>query len=177
MAITKWDLRFMDVAQLIASWSKDSSTKVGAVIADPAHRIVSTGYNGLPRGLADDGARMTDRDVKLRLTLHAEHNAILFAQRDLLGCTIYVTAHPCAHCAAQIVQTGIARVVFASSGSYEERWAADIQLAAELFGDTGVGVERADRSGLAELQRLGQEFDARCEPDQHERCASANTER
>lgn len=148
MAITKWDLRFMDMALLVSGWSKDPSTKVGAVIADPAHRVVSTGYNGLPRGLVDDEARLTDREVKLRLTLHAEHNAILFAQRDLLGCTIYVSAHPCAHCAAQIVQTGIARVVYGNpANGFNERWAADIQIAAELFGERSIGMDAIEVQG------------------------------
>ena len=93
----KWDYRFLDLAAVVASWSKDGSTKVGAVITDPDHRVVSLGFNGFPRGLDDVDL---PREEKLRRTLHAEENALLFASRPLDGCSIFVTHPPCARCAA-----------------------------------------------------------------------------
>ena len=105
-----WHKRFLTLAEHIAGWSKDPSTKVGAVIVDQQRRIVSTGYNGFPQGVVDNP--QLPRERKLMRTLHAEANAILFAKRDLSGCTIYVTHHPCAHCAAMIIQAGIKRVVY-----------------------------------------------------------------
>jgi dCMP deaminase len=134
----KWDLRFLEMATLVGSWSKDPSTKVGAVIADEYNRVVSVGYNGLPVGIADSEERILDRDVKLRLTVHAEHNAILFAQRSLFGCVIYTTAPPCAHCAAQIVQVGIASVISRRNQQYQERWADDLRLTDAIFQEAGV---------------------------------------
>ena len=139
----KWDKRFLRLAAEIACWSKDSSTKVGAVIVDPQRRIVSTGYNGLPAGVDDDPAMLADRDTKLSLTLHAEHNAILFAQRSLADCTLYVwPMPPCAHCAAQIAQVGIARVVSGRpTPEQAERWGESFRLAQWVFGQRGIACE------------------------------------
>lgn len=140
----KWDERFLQLAGSISSWSKDPSTKVGAVIVDPDNRVVSSGYNGLPRGVEDRLDRLNERDVKLRLTLHAEHNAILFACRDLTGCTIYITAPPCAHCAAQIIQTGITRVVYRQpEPEFAARWGEHTALAQEVLAELDVEVAAA----------------------------------
>ena len=134
-----WDMRFMDLAGEISTWSKDPTTSVGCVIVDQQRRIVSTGYNGFPAGIEDDEAKMRDRETKLRMTIHAEHNAILFAQRSLKGCTLYVTMPPCAHCAAQIVQVGITRVVSASPEPNQlERWGRDFELAEAMFEQAGI---------------------------------------
>lgn len=135
--MSKWDKRFMDMAFLVASWSKDPSTKVGAVIVDTNNRVVSLGYNGPPRGVEDDAT--IDRDTKLRRTIHAEKNAILFARGGTAGCTLYVTHHPCGPCAAVIAQVGIDRVVIPSGEStLSHRWAADICEAARMFHQAGV---------------------------------------
>src|SRR5690606_5617355 len=90
---TKWDRRFLAVASVVASWSKDPGTKVGAVIADPAkRRIVSTGYNGVPRNMED--VNLDDRVSKLQRTIHAEMNAILNSCERLDGHTLYVSSLP-----------------------------------------------------------------------------------
>lgn len=138
MAPSKWDNRFLDLAELVASWSKDDSTHVGACIVDASNRVVSLGYNGPPQGVKDG---FVDRDQKLRRTLHAETNAILFANKDIAGCTLYVTHPPCAHCAAMIIQRGIARVVFiAPAPGFTARWAEDVREAKNLFEEAGVKV-------------------------------------
>lgn len=138
----KWDFRFLDLAALVASWSRDSSTQVGAVIVDPDHRVVSLGFNGFPRGLEDVDL---PRDEKLRRTIHAEENALLFASRSLDGCSIYITHPPCARCAAKIIQTGTARVVFwEPSDAFAERWADEMATSFAMFDEAGVeyfGVE------------------------------------
>lgn len=136
---SQWDKRFISVAQLIATWSKDPSTKVGAVIVDNCNRIVSTGFNGFPRGVDDRG---TTRDVKLLRTIHAEENALLFAKCDVTGMTIYVTHAPCARCAAKLIQAGIARIVCTPADDYfAARWATDLQEAFEMYNQAGVFVE------------------------------------
>lgn len=138
--MSKWDVRFMEMARLVASWSKDPSTKVGAVIADQHNRVVSQGYNGPPRGVEDDPG--VDRDTKLRRTIHAEKNAILFARGDVSDCTLYVTHHPCGPCAAFIVQAGISRVVVPDGeSSLGHRWAADICEAEWIFQQAQVRVD------------------------------------
>lgn len=128
----------MELAKLVASWSKDGSTKVGAVIVDEQRRIVSTGYNGPPQGVKDE---YTDRTQKLRRTLHAETNALAFAQRNVRGCTIYVTHPPCSQCAAQIIQHGIRKVVFdLPTYNFLTRWGDDYKESLAMFSEVGVEV-------------------------------------
>lgn len=132
----KWHHRFMDKARMVSSWSKDT-TKVGAVIADGRSVSVSEGFNGPPRGVQDDPT--IDRETKLRRTLHAELNAVLFARRDLTGMTLYCTHHPCGPCAAVIAQVGITRVVIPDDQpQFSKRWDADIQEAKWTFKQAGV---------------------------------------
>lgn len=135
--MTNWHERFLTLAEHIAGWSKDPSTKVGAVIVDQQRRIVSTGYNGFPQGAKDSPTMVRDR--KLLRTLHAEANAILFAKRDLTGCTIYVTHHPCAHCAAMIIQAGITTVKFRiTKFGPDDYWNASMYEAQLMMGEAGV---------------------------------------
>lgn len=94
--MSKWDRRMLGLVNLVATWSKDPSTGVGAVIVDSKNRIVSVGFNGFPRAVCDSDEALFDRDEKLRRTIHAEENALLFAGRSVEGCTIYVTHPPCA---------------------------------------------------------------------------------
>ena len=136
--LTKWDNRFLDLAQLVASWSKDDSTQVGSCIVDTSNRVVSLGYNGPPQSVRDG---FKDRDQKLRRTIHAEANALAFANRDVGLCTLYVTHPPCAHCAAMIIQRGISKVVFIPpSQGFAERWVDDMAEAKDMFREAGVMV-------------------------------------
>ena len=136
---TVWDTRMLAVASEVAGWSKDPSTKVGAVIADGSHRIVGQGFNGLPRGVRDDPAVLADRDEKLRRTIHAEVNAVLLAGRSVAGCTIYVTHPPCARCAAVLIQVGIARVV-ATDRALGSHWAAELASSERMLREAGVEI-------------------------------------
>lgn len=140
--MTKWDRRFLGLANLVATWSKDSSTGVGAVIVDAKNRIVSMGFNGFPRAVHDDEAALNNRDEKLRRTIHAEENALLFAGRPVEGCTIYVTHPPCARCAAKLIQAGIVRVVSRPPwNSFVERWADDMRSASAMFAEAGTAFD------------------------------------
>jgi dCMP deaminase len=135
----KWTKRFIDMAELVGSWSKDPSTRVGAVIVDNKQRIVSTGFNGFPRGVQDRVD--VGRETKLARTIHAEANAILFAGRQLDGCTIFVTQPPCSNCAALIIQAGIKRVVTAKpDDAFMERWNASIMESWQMFREAGIEV-------------------------------------
>lgn len=140
MSLRTWDMRFLDQAKLVAGWSKDPSTKVGAVIVDEHHRVVSQGFNGFARGVADSKTRLHTREIKYRLVLHAECNAILFAQRQLEGCTLYTwPMQPCAQCASMVVQVGIRRVVSVRpSADKIDRWGKDMSLAKEIMREGGV---------------------------------------
>lgn len=134
----KWHGRFIDLARTIASWSKDPSSKIGAVIVDPNNRVVSTGYNGFPVGVVDSQERYENRDLKYKMILHAEENAIMFARRDLTSCSLYVTdIPPCSHCAALIIQSGISKV-YAPKIDIPERWRQSIELSKMMFREAGV---------------------------------------
>ena len=132
----------LGMAKHTAQLSKDPSTKVGAVIFDPKRRIVSAGYNGFARGVNDTPERLENRDVKYRLVLHAEKNAIMFATAPLEGCTIAVTHPCCAQCAAVIIQSGIKHVIWSKPDDvFVSRWAEDMALTNMQFAEAGVTVE------------------------------------
>ena len=138
--IDKWHLRFLRLAREVASWSKDPSTQVGCVIVDQSRRVVSLGFNGLPAGMADTAARLLDRDLKLALTIHAEENALLFAGRSVHGCTAFVTRHPCAHCAAKLIQSGIGAVVYLTNPDFDRRWADNLAISALALAEAGIPI-------------------------------------
>ena len=112
-----WEEYFMGVAMLAARRSKDPNTQVGACIVSPDNIIVSTGYNGMPKGCSDDEFPW-DRegtDTKYPYVVHAELNAILNANgRDLRGCNLYVALFPCNECTKAIIQSGIKEVFYLS---------------------------------------------------------------
>lgn len=112
----KWDMRFLDLAKEMARWSKDPSTRIGAVVVDPVtRRILSTGYNGFPRGIEDTEERLNDREQKYGLIVHAEMNAIYNATLSgvsLNNSHLFVTGLPsCSDCAKGIIQVGIKEVI------------------------------------------------------------------
>jgi len=137
----------IEMAHHVAKLSKDPSTKVGAVLFDEKRRIVSAGYNGFARGVADTDERLSNRDVKYRLVLHAEKNAILFATGPTHGCTMVVTHPCCAQCAALIIQAGVAHVMWPKPATeFEERWRQDLVLTREQFTEAGVSIFDVDVS-------------------------------
>ncbi len=136
----KWDTRFLGLATHISAWSKDPSSQVGAVISD-GKRIVSLGYNGFATGVADAPERLSDRNCKLNLTIHAEENAMIFAKRDLTGCSVYVTHPPCPRCASKLIQEEVKRIVFIVPGEdFLSRWSDDLKLSLEMYAEAGVEV-------------------------------------
>lgn len=131
--LSKWDVRYLNMAVLASTWSKDPNTQVGAVICDWRNRFISEGLNGFPRGLRDKEEWLNDRDLKLEVTIHAEENAILFAEQDLSNCTMYVFPFsPCSRCAAKIIQVGISRVV-APMVKPDSNWYKNMMLAKAMF--------------------------------------------
>ncbi len=138
----KWDLRLLGLAEHVAQWSKDPSTQVGAVIADQKHRVLSLGFNGFARGVRDLAERLGDREIKYDMIIHAERNALLFANAPVDGASVYVwPLMPCAQCAATLIQAGIGEVVApAADAERAARWAAQIDLARTMFTEGGVNV-------------------------------------
>lgn len=135
-----WNRRFLELASFISNWSKDPSTKVGAVIVDCNRRIISTGYNGFPIGVSDNQERLENRDFKYKAILHAEENAIMFAKKDLSRCSLYVSSlPPCSHCASLIIQSGI-KNVYTWEQEIPERWQESINITKTMFKESGVSL-------------------------------------
>ncbi|MEH2517533.1 dCMP deaminase [Bradyrhizobium sp. AZCC 1610] len=107
-----WDRYFLRGAEWVSSASRDPSTKVGAVIVRPNRTPASVGYNGFPRKIRDTAERLKDRDMKLKLTVHGEINALNWATEPVTGYTLYTWPFlTCSKCAIQVIQAGITRVV------------------------------------------------------------------
>ena len=141
-----WDGRFLGLAAHIAGWSKDPSTQVGCVIVGPDREVRSTGFNGLPRGIADTRERLEDRELKYLLICHAEENAIMHAARigmSVKGCTVYVTWPPCTRCARSLIQAGVSEAIFPASAEVPERWRGDFTLAKDMLAEAGVTLRAA----------------------------------
>jgi dCMP deaminase len=151
--LIKWDKRFLDLAQLVSSWSKDPSTKVGAVVVDDDRRVISLGYNGFPRGVKDNG-RLNDRESKYKIITHAEANALLFAAESLKGYSIYTYPFmPCSKCAGLIIQAGVRRVV--SYASSNKRWSDDFRISRDMLCEAGVQVNEYGESFFREINLSG----------------------
>lgn len=110
-----WDKKFIGLTNYIATWSKDNSTKVGAVIVNNDYRVLSIGYNGFPVKVNDDVESRHIRPEKYKWVVHAEENAIVSCSRlgvSTKGTTLYCNYKPCEHCAKLIIQAGIIKVVY-----------------------------------------------------------------
>lgn len=138
--ISKWDRRFLRIAEEIRTWSKDPGTKVGCVLVQD-RRMIASGYNGFPSTLSDSLELYEDRNYKLAVTVHAEANAIMNAAKNgakTESCTAYVTFPPCSQCAASLIQAGVKRVVCPDPANAPERWRASFKLANNMLYDSGV---------------------------------------
>ena len=129
----RWGDRYLHLAKEISTWSKDPSTKVGAVVIGDNGEVLTQGFNGFPRGIQDSSPRLKDRERKYKLVVHAEMNAIYNAGLNgvsLKGSTIYVYGCPiCNECAKGIIQVGIKKVVAMRPPSVDlDRWDESIKM-------------------------------------------------
>jgi len=137
--ISKWDERFLQVTDIVASWSKDPSTKCGAIIVRPDRSIVSYGYNNFPALIGDKPKRLSHRPTKYELVVHSETNALLFAHEDVTGYTMYANTVPCCRCAMNIIQARIARVIcLPPTSDYLARWQESVDKTVALFKEARV---------------------------------------
>lgn len=147
----RWDKHFLGLAEYHSRLSKDPNTRVGSVIVGPDRELLSAGFNGFPRGIADTEKRLNDRDLKLKLVVHAEMNALLAAARlgvRLKGCTLYLAATdnsgliwggpPCTRCTVEIIQVGIGEIVSYPSKAIPSKWHNDLMLARDLITEAGI---------------------------------------
>lgn len=145
MIDTKWDKRFIKLAREISTWSKDPSSKIAAVIVNDERRILSTGYNGFPRGIEDTEERLNDREQKYPRIVHAEMNSLLSALYNgvsVKDATIYVWGLPiCAECTKSVIQSGIKRVVITRPELAPEKWQIQWEeMSKPMYDEAGVSV-------------------------------------
>jgi len=146
-APSKWHSRFLELTDVIARWSKDPSRGVGAAIVSPTRQILATGFNGLPRGLADTPDRL-QRPVKYDFVVHAELNAIIQCARNGISpidCTMYSSFSPCVNCAVAIAQSGIKRVITYDLDEDDARWVDSIEKSLTVFEELGIEYTRFPR--------------------------------
>ena len=141
--LSVWDTRFLQLAELIASWSKDPSTKVGAVLVGKDRREIAVGYNGFPARVPDTPEWLADRETKRLLIQHAERNALDNALFNLAGATLYCTMYPCNECAKSIVARGVNRVV-TRPPMPREPWMSSSSAAAKIMSIAGLQVDVVD---------------------------------
>jgi len=144
-----WDEYFMGIAMLSAQRSKDPSTQVGACIVSSENKILSVGYNGMPRN-CDDDIYPWDREgdelnTKYMFVCHAELNAILnYSGSNLKGSKVYVTLFPCNECAKALIQSGVSEVIYYSD-KYSDSFST---LAAKrMFESAGIKMTAYKESG------------------------------
>src|SRR3990167_1593061 len=141
----EWDEYFLRFADLARIKSKDPSSTIGAVIVGPDHEVISSGYNGFPRGVADLKERW-EKPAKYEYVVHAEHNAILNAARlghALKGSTLYLVGFgpptaPCIGCAKSIIQSGIIRVVGKPYKEVPGNWMDSLKSSMTIMKEAGV---------------------------------------
>lgn len=138
----KWINRHLQLAKEISEWSKDQSTKVGALIVTDMGKPVSWGYNGIPMGVDDSVAIRHERPTKYHYYAHAERNALDLSRSSVEGCWLFVTHPPCSDCARGIIQTGISTVVVDYEGVLEfskrDNWTESFRHTVIMFNEADV---------------------------------------
>ena len=142
--LNKWDLRYLKLAEEVASWSKDPSTQIGAIAVGNKGQVLSQGYNGFPRGIEDSLDRYDNREEKYKLVVHAEMNVIYNASYNgvsLNDSTLYVHGLPaCSECAKGIIQVGIKRVIM-NRNETPPRWKESWKNTEKMFVEARVAYE------------------------------------
>ena len=147
------ELKFKNILREIALLSKDRNTQVGAIALDDNNNIVSTGYNGFPRGVNDDTEERHQRPEKYRWTSHAEENLVAQAAymgKSLKGCTILVSSlFACEGCARMIIQSGIKKII--APHIDEGNWKDSNSVAVTMFKEAGVEVVFSEELSKSQL--------------------------
>lgn len=142
--LNKWDTRYLELAERVASWSKDPSRQIGAVAVGSKGQVLAQGFNGFPRGIVDTADRYNNREVKYKYVVHAEMNVIYNATYNgvsLDGSTLYVSGLPvCSDCAKGIIQVGISRVVMKEE-NIPQHWAESWGMTAGMFDEANINWE------------------------------------
>ncbi len=140
----KWDIRYLELAERVASWSKDPSRQIGAVAVGSKGQVLAQGFNGFPRGIIDTADRYANREIKYKYVVHAEMNVIYNATYNgvsLDGSTLYVSGLPvCSDCAKGIIQVGISKVIMKEQ-NIPQHWAESWGMTAGMFDEANINWE------------------------------------
>ena len=153
-----WDGYFMGLAKISALRSKDPSTKVGACIINSKKRIISLGYNGMPKGNDDEfpwAREGSQTETKYAYVIHAEMNAILNSQVNFENCTIYTSLYPCSNCAKTIAQSGITEVVYEDDKYHNTE---DAQIARTILETSEIKTRKIDIDTKVSIEVGNQKF-------------------
>jgi dCMP deaminase len=141
----KWDEYYLQGAKWASTKSKDPSTKVGALLVSRYNRVLGTGYNGFAPGVKDQPDRLSEREVKYSLTIHAEENVLLGVSREAsAGSTLYVWGAPvCERCMSRAIAMGVSRVVYdydmlLVNVCTHDKWVKSWQTSVKLASEAGV---------------------------------------
>ncbi len=143
----KWDLRYLDLAARAGSWSKDPSTKVGAVLVRPNNRVAALGFNGFPPGEDDSPHLYLDKEYKHRHVIHAEVNALDSYGEFAVGHTLYSSFPCCTNCVAEAAKRGVSRIVsppLITKGrrkDWVEKWGNEIYRSTYLAMQKGIAYD------------------------------------
>lgn len=142
---SSWKHKYIELAKHISTWSKDPSTRVGAVAVGKHGQILSQGYNGIPRGVHDTSERLNIKETKYKFVVHAEQNCIYNATLNgvsLNGADLYVYGLPvCSECAKGVVQVGIKRVFMCHPFDISSTWSDSHELSKLMFTEVGIEFE------------------------------------
>lgn len=146
----KWDRRYIELARTVARWSKDPSTKVGAVLVRPNNSVASTGFNGFPPGHDDSPELYLDRDYKYKHVVHAEVNALNFLDSPADGFTLYTSFPCCPDCVERAAEAGVSRIVhpplptLGRSALWVGEWTQRLIRSREVAARHGIALEVLD---------------------------------
>ena len=140
-----WDYYFADIAEVVRQKSKDPSSRIGAVLVRD-NVVISTGFNGFPRGIDEADEERWVRPLKYQYVSHAEANSILNAARngiETVGTTLYLVGFgpptvPCIECTKTVIQAGVFRVVGRPYVPARDDWKDDLNFAKSLLDEAGV---------------------------------------
>lgn len=142
----EWDLYFLNIAKVVATKSKDPSTKTGAVITRPDNSLVSIGFNGFPKGMPDRHDLYENREEKYSRIVHCEMNAVMYARERLDGYTLYTWPFAsCDRCVVHMIQAGLRRFVAPVLPDHlQERWGESLAKTKKYLGECGIALVEVD---------------------------------
>lgn len=143
MFLSKWDSRFIELAEHVGEWSKGPRKQIGAVLVRPDRSVASMGYNGPPRGFDDEAFLRMTREEQHKIVIHAEDNALRqMAWNDQASeLTLYVSPLlPCRDCAERIIADRRIKRVVAYCGHISKDWLNSAEEAYTMLTEAGIEV-------------------------------------